>query len=115
MLGLRNVTFMSQDPVRLADFWAEALSLPERRDSEHEVLVADAEWTYPRYTFQRVDAAKEGPNGVHIDLVAEDRAAEVERLVALGATAVRTVTDDARGVEWTVMTDPDGNEFCVTQ
>ena len=115
MLGLRNVTFMTPDPSRLADFWAAALGLPERRDGEHEVLLADAEWTYPRYTFQRVERAAPGPNRLHIDLVTQDRPAEVERLVGLGATTVRTVTDDASGVEWTVMTDPDGNEFCVTR
>lgn len=115
MLGLRNVTFMTPDPGRLADFWAAALSLPERRDGDHEVLLADADWAYPRYTFQRVDAAEPGANRLHIDLVAENRVAEVDRLVALGATLVRTVADDDSGVNWTVVTDPDGNEFCVTQ
>jgi predicted enzyme related to lactoylglutathione lyase len=106
---------MTPDPGRLADFWAAALSLPERRDGDDEVLIADAEWTYPRYTFQRVDAAEPWTNRLHIDLVAQDRVAEVQRLVGLGATTVRTLTDDASGVDWTVMTDPDGNEFCVTQ
>jgi len=115
VLRLRNVTFMTPDPGRLADYWAAALGLPERRDGDHEVLLADAEWTYPRYTFQRVDVPESRTNHLHIDLVTEDRVAEVDRLVALGATTVRTITDDANGVEWTVMTDPDGNEFCVTQ
>lgn len=116
MLALRNVTFVSTDPRRLADFWAAALGLPERRDGDHEVLLAAADWGYPRYTFQQAgDAPGPGPNRLHLDLLARDRAAEVERLVALGATEVRTVDDDPSGVTWTVVTDPDGNELCVTQ
>jgi predicted enzyme related to lactoylglutathione lyase len=116
VLALRNVTFVSADPGRLADFWAAALGLPARRDGDHEVLLADVGWGYPRYTFQQaVDGPVTGTNRVHLDLLADDRAAEVERLAALGATEVRTVTDDPSGVIWTVMTDPDGNELCVTQ
>ena len=115
MLRIRNVTFMTTDPARLADFWGAALHLPERRDGEHEVLLADTEWGYPRLTFQRLDAAKPAPGSVHLDLLAEDRVAEVQRLVALGATEVRTVDDDPSGVVWTVLLDPDGNELCVTE
>ncbi len=113
MLTLRNVTFLSADPGRLADFWAAALGLPERRDTETEVLLADVEWAFPRYTFQRVEPGRPVPAGsVHLDLTALDRAAEVRRLVALGATEVRTV----EGVmTWTVLFDPDGNELCVSQ
>jgi catechol 2,3-dioxygenase-like lactoylglutathione lyase family enzyme len=115
VLTLRNVTFMTTDPVRLADFWAAALHLTERRDTPDEVVLAHADWPYPRYTFQRVaagDAARS--RTVHLDLLAEDRPQEVARLVALGATEERTVTGDDSGVTWTVLRDPDGNELCVT-
>jgi catechol 2,3-dioxygenase-like lactoylglutathione lyase family enzyme len=116
MLRLRNVTFASADPRRLADFWAAALGLPERRDGEHEVLLADEAWGYPRYTFQQADREQVAGSGrVHLDLVADDRRAEVRRLVSLGATEVRAVEDDPSGVVWTVVTDPDGNEVCITQ
>jgi predicted enzyme related to lactoylglutathione lyase len=52
-----------------------------------------------------------GRNRVHIDYHAEDREAEVERLVGLGAT----VLDEQQvpGLRWTVLADPEGNEFCV--
>lgn len=40
-----------------------------------------------------------------------DRVGEVERLVALGA--VRGADHAVPGLEWTVMSDPEGNEFCV--
>ena len=113
MLRLRIVTFMSRDPERLADFWAEALALSERKSMEDEVVLADAEWSFPRFTFQRIDDARAAtPNAVHIDLIAEDRVVAIARLVALGAAEGATHGDDE--FRWTVMRDPDGNEFCVT-
>lgn len=112
MLRLRNVTFMTRDPSRLADVWQAALGLPERKTSAEEVLLATAEWEFPRFTFQLVSDERQRPSAVQLDLTPEDRRTEVERLVALGATAGATHGDDA--FRWTVMRDPDGNEFCVT-
>lgn len=54
-----------------------------------------------------VPEPKRGKNRLHLDVTAADRGAEVERLVELGAT----VLAEADG--WTVMGDPEGNEFCV--
>jgi predicted enzyme related to lactoylglutathione lyase len=64
--------------------------------------------------FQKVPEAKVVKNRAHVDYEAADRAAEVERLVGLGGTLVREV-DEGPGMRWTVMADPAGNEFCVTQ
>ena len=50
---------------------------------------------------------------MHVDLVADDRRAEVARLVALGATEV--ADKDEWGISWTVLTDPEGNELCIAQ
>jgi hypothetical protein len=87
--------------------------LPERKDEATETICADAEWTYPRLTFQKVAADASDPPPVHLDLTADDREAEVRRLCALGAREERSVTVEDDWA-WTVMTDPDGNEFCVT-
>jgi hypothetical protein len=51
-------------------------------------------------------------NRVHLDLRAEVMADEVARLTGLGATAV--VERSLGRLRWTVMTDPEGNEFCVS-
>jgi catechol 2,3-dioxygenase-like lactoylglutathione lyase family enzyme len=112
MLRLRNITFMTSDPGRLADFWAVALGLPERRTSPDEVLLADADWNFPRFTFQRVAEGRRAPAPVHLDLTSDGRVLAVVRLVELGATEGETHGDDE--FRWTVMRDPDGNEFCVT-
>jgi hypothetical protein len=50
-------------------------------------------------------------NRVHVDLVADDREKEIARLVALGAT--RGADHDEYGHSWTVMADPESNDFCV--
>ncbi|MGW2177227.1 VOC family protein [Streptomyces sp. NPDC001732] len=66
-----------------------------------------------RLLFQRVPEAKTTKNRLHLDVHAAPgrREAEVERLVALGATALREVAE--QGGTWTLLTDPEGNEFCV--
>jgi hypothetical protein len=66
-----------------------------------------------RVLFQKVPEPKTGKNRVHLDLVvgAERHRQEVERIVALGAAVLREV-DEPMG-RWTVMADPEGNEFCI--
>jgi hypothetical protein len=48
---------------------------------------------------------------MHVDLVADDCDKEIASLVELGAT--RGPDHDEWGHAWTVMTDPEGNEFCI--
>jgi hypothetical protein len=62
----------------------------------------------PSLCFQQVPEKKAAKNRVHVDVLAADRPAEVERLVALGGS-VHTEFDT-----WTLMQDPEGNEFCVS-
>jgi hypothetical protein len=50
-------------------------------------------------------------NRVDVDLVADDRDKEIDRLIDLGAT--RHADHDEHGHSRTVMTDLEGNEFCV--
>lgn len=58
-----------------------------------------------------VPEGKTVKNRVHLDLTARDMEAEVERLIGIGARRVEVITE--AGLTWTVMTDPEGNEFCV--
>jgi hypothetical protein len=57
------------------------------------------------------EAAK---NRLHLNIRAADRLAEVERLVALGATEIEEMSPGG-GYVWTNMKDVEGNEFCVSQ
>ena len=54
---------------------------------------------------------RSGKNRVHIDFGTQDREGEIERLLALGAT--RGEDHTVPGLTWTVLHDPEGNEFCV--
>ena len=115
-LVVRNISFMTTDPERLADFWSAATGYTERRDSRDEILLAPHDWGFPRLTFQRIEAPRSTPGGVHLDLTADDMAREVERLVRLGATRLWSVDVEHSGTTtWTAMHDPGGNEFCVVQ
>ena len=64
---------------------------------------------------QRVPDVKRRKNRLHLDLRTPDLGAEVERVLALGATPLTSqpVTED--GWRWHILADPDGNEFCVLQ
>ena len=66
-----------------------------------------------RLLFNRVPEPKSGKNRLHVDIHAlgQDRDATVLRLEALGARLLRHVHE--QGGAWTVMADPEGNEFCV--
>ena len=82
--------------------------MPEHRDTEGWSLDADTTWL-----FAKVPERKVAKNRMHLDLASPDHEAEVARLVALGATRVADMEE--WGYEWTVLQDPEGNEFCVAE
>ncbi|PRX48441.1 putative enzyme related to lactoylglutathione lyase [Prauserella shujinwangii] len=109
-LTLGMVTLDCADPRRLAGFWTKALGLEIAEDYD-EYIVLRGEGQPVALGLQRVPEPKPGKNRVHLDFGTGDRAAEVARLVALGA---RELADhEMPGLRWTVLADPDGNEFCV--
>lgn len=106
------VTIDCDDPRKLAEFWTAALGTTVANDIEGEFLMlAPSQPGGVTLGLQRVPEAKDGKNRVHLDLNSEDRAADVARLVELGATVLDEQVH--AGFAWTVLTDPAGNEFCV--
>ena len=65
----------------------------------------------PGLVFAPVPEAKTIKNRLHFDLVPDDRDAEVDRLLALGAATPTSASPVTR--RWVVLADPEGNEFCV--
>jgi uncharacterized protein YndB with AHSA1/START domain len=106
-----NVTFDCADPARLASFWAEVTGFVIDGAGESWAGLHDRLGSGPRLLFMRVPESKSVKNRVHLDINTVDREAEAERLVGLGATRLRTVSE-RKG--WIVMADPEGNEFCLT-
>jgi predicted enzyme related to lactoylglutathione lyase len=115
--AILNVTFDCHDPSTVADFWGGVLRYDVERVSspgnEYWVVSAqDQRW--PRLVFVRVPEGKVVKNRIHLDIVPSDgdQAAEVARLEKLGAR----ILDDRRELVpggWVVMSDPEGNEFCL--
>jgi hypothetical protein len=79
-------------------------------------MLVNPEGTGPRLLFQRRPKSSPEHIPIHLDLGSEDRHAEVERLVGLGATVVEERSQQIGPYEepWTVMRDPEGNGFCVS-
>lgn len=99
------------DPARVAAFWAALFGDEVRGPDAEGLLWLDATDRHPEMLFIPVPEAKTVKNRVHLDLRPDDQAAEVERLLGLGARRV----DVGQGpdVSWVVMADVEGNEFCV--
>jgi predicted enzyme related to lactoylglutathione lyase len=96
-------------------FWSEALGWPLVWDQDQETAIRSAHGG-PKITWGGPPLKpKTAKDRLHFDLdvpVHDDRNAEVDRLLGLGATR----TDIGQGdVGWVVLADPDGNEFCVRQ
>jgi len=98
----------------VVDFWQAALDYDRQDVNEQYVGLAprDKEPGRPPILFQKVPEAKTVKNRVHLDFRAESMADEVARLQGLGATFI---AERSLGtLTWTVLADPEGNEFCVS-
>ncbi len=110
---LTTLCFDANDPLRLARFWAAALSWEVLDATGREIGLMPTDDTPFPLLFLPVPEPKVGKNRIHLDLVSEtpDHHTEmVDRLIALGASRADIGQGD---VPWTVMADPEGNEFCV--
>ncbi|GAA2011172.1 VOC family protein [Nakamurella flavida] len=138
-----QVVFDAAGPAALAEFWKLALGYvsdpppggfaswdqalaawgvpAENRDDANAIV--DPDGAGPRVFFQKVPEAKAGKNRLHLDVSATPTRGtdaemwpEIERLVAELVGHGATVVEERRnafGDHWMVMTDPEGNEFCV--
>jgi Glyoxalase-like domain len=106
---IKSVSFDAADALALARFWAAALGSDVDEDSTADkAFVEPAGWGGPCIWFTRVPEPKTAKNRLHFDLRAPGTMDdEVTRLQQLGARVVHRYPD------LPVMTDPEGNEFCV--
>jgi hypothetical protein len=112
---IRSITIDCAHPTQLAHFWAQVTGYqPGEPDDLDEVAVLKApEGGGPRLLFLKVPEGKAVKNRVHLDLRPETTMqAEVDRLTTLGARVLRVV-GERQDDRFTVMQDPEGNEFCV--
>ena len=110
---LHHIVIDTHDLPRLAQFWTQALGWKVLSEREGEIVIGTDENAPVGICFMSVTDRKIVKNRVHLDITtaAEDRDQEIERLLALGA---RRADIGQTGAEsWTVLADPEGNEFCV--
>lgn len=116
------------DPQAQARWWAQALDWEVVYDTPDEAVAIPKgvgeepasdlhEWLGrgQGLVFVPVPEGKTVKNRLHIDLAphtSQHRDAEIARLESLGATRVDVGQDEGE-VNWTVLADPEGNEFCV--
>ncbi|HET9894092.1 MAG TPA: VOC family protein [Streptosporangiaceae bacterium] len=101
------------DPRALARFWGEAMDWTVHAVTDDYAALRSAEGLGPYLEFLRTPDVKIVKNRIHLDLApypGDDQATEVARLRALGASDIDVGQGDVR---WTVLADPEGNEFCV--
>ena len=110
MLEWEQVIIDAGDPSALGSWWREALGWVVVNDDPEEFEIRPEPERLPGLLFVSVDEPKTVKNRLHLDFRPDDRDAEVERLVGLGATRVDIGQGDQ---SWVVLADPEGNEFCV--
>lgn len=110
-----NVAFDCDDVLKVAAFWSAALGRPlDKGSSEQWASIGgtDGGRQEPALYFNKVPEHKRAKNRIHLDLVNPDPSA-IDELVRLGATVVSTHRLPQDIHQWTVLQDPEGNEFCI--
>ena len=119
---LKEIVIDCDQPSRVARFWAAALDGYEILPYDDQEIarlaalgltpetdpVVMVEGPGTRLCFHLRCGERPARNRVHLDIAADDRKEEVARLISLGATFVRETAD------YTVLNDPEGNNFCIT-
>ncbi len=100
----------AHDPLRIATWWAERTggTVGQRPGTGHAWVEGAAGFPFMFWVFNPVPEAKTVKNRVHWDVRQAD--ASIDELVDAGATLLRERDED---IDWCIMADPEGNEFCV--
>ena len=106
-----ELTLDCTDLEATAAFWRSALGYTQEEPIEGPYLSLAGEGV--SLTLQQVAEPKTVKNRMHLDLLVDDIDSELTRLEALGATRVTPTAREEFGQTWFVLTDPEGNEFCL--
>jgi predicted enzyme related to lactoylglutathione lyase len=115
-LRIQCLCIDSTDPNLVATFWQQVIGWRRTYDEADQVVLeppagSREDGVVPDLIFLQVPEQKAIKNRLHLEVRPVDQDAEVERLIALGAT--RADIGQPADVSWVVLADPEGNEFCV--
>ena len=114
MLRIGSIVLRVDDLQRQTAFWQAALGYVRRDDrtSDDFVLLGSSDGVGPHLALDQVRSSLQIPPRLHLDLYADNRPAEVDRLLALGASEV--IWDKRPpDADYVILADPEGNRFCV--
>jgi predicted enzyme related to lactoylglutathione lyase len=118
-VSLHHIVIDAHDLPRLARFWSQVLDWKILSQREREIVIGTDPDATVGICLMPAGDEKSVKNRVHLDLnpggdaAPNDREAEIRRILALGA---RRVDIGQSGTEsWTVLADPEGNEFCIVR
>lgn len=113
MIRIESIVWGVRDIPRAVAFWSEALGyVPKREPSDDWASLVPREGEGVQLSLMLVTSP--APHRHHLDLLADDQQAEVQRLLDLGAARVED-WDYEEDADYVVLEDPDGNPFCVVQ
>jgi catechol 2,3-dioxygenase-like lactoylglutathione lyase family enzyme len=114
MIRVGSIVIRVDDLERQTAFWTAALDYVERVEAGDVdfALLTPRDGAGPSVSLDQVRSERHLPPRIHLDLYAEDQAAEVERLIGLGAKAVHWDKRPA-DADYVILEDPEGNRFCV--
>jgi len=111
---LDTIAIDCRDVSVLADFWTQVLGWQVlEREGDEYLAIGPADGSSPGIDLIAVPEEKTVKNRLHLDLRADGSSTEDEiaRVESLGARRVDVGQDPS--VTWTVLADPEGNEFCI--
>lgn len=106
-----TVTIDCNDLDGMVTFWGEVLGLEAQGRHEEYVWMSSVSEGGPALAFQQVPEPRVGKNRLHLDLASPDPEAFVAKVIELGGSRVED--HEMQGFHWTVLSDPEGNVFCV--
>lgn len=112
MLVIGSIVIRVDDLERQEAFWTAALDYVPGSRSDDFVLLRPRRGHGPNVSLDAVASERSLPPRIHLDVYADDQAAEVARLTALGAHEVPWDKRPA-DADYLIMEDPEGNRFCV--
>lgn len=105
------ITIDTTDVAALAGWWAVQTGSTIRDGATDSFAMID-DSAGVRIGFRHVQDPNPGKNRAHLDLVTDDYEGEIARLLEAGAVLVGRYAVDR--FAWSTLTDPEGNEFCLS-
>ena len=113
MLVVGSIVIRVRDLPGQVAFWTAALDYVAREPLDDDfALLHSRSGAGPNVSLDAVPSERALPPRIHLDLYAEDQAADVARLERLGAEVVPWDGRPA-DADFVIMQDPEGNRFCV--